>query len=248
MTKLRTLASEKEQDNRSVLKNLLDQSPIHENEKVSQVGLFQRRQELSKVLFLNEIYQQMVSTHGVIMEFGTRWGQNLTTLSNLRGIYEPYNYNRKIIGFDTFEGFVGTNAKDGTGDFIEDGAFSVSENYDEFLRQVLACHQNESPLNHIDKFEICRGDASLQLKEYLERNPQTIIAFAYFDFDIYQPTVECLKLIKDRLVKGSIIGFDELNDPGFPGETEALREVFDLKDIRLQRNRFSAMQSYFVFD
>ena len=248
MTKLRTLASKKEEDNRSVLKELFDQSPIHENEKVSQVGLFQRRQELSKVLFLNEIYQKMVNTHGVIMEFGTRWGQNLTTLSNLRGIYEPYNYNRKIIGFDTFEGFIGTSEKDGSGDFIEDGAFSVSAGYDSYLREVLTCHQNESPLNHIDKFEICKGDASEQLKDYLGRNPQTIVAFAYFDFDIYQPTVDCLKLIKKHLVKGSIIGFDELNDPGFPGETEALMEVFDLKDIRLERNRFSAMQSYFVVE
>jgi len=248
MTKLRTLASEKEQENRSSLKDLFDKSPIHENEKVSQVGLFQRRQELSKVLFLNEIYQKLVSTHGVIMEFGTRWGQNLTTLSNLRGIYEPYNYNRKIVGFDTFEGFVGTNMKDGKEEFIEEGAFGVSKNYDEYLREILTCHQNESPLNHIDKFEICRGDASVKLREYLERNPQTIIAFAYFDFDIYQPTVDCLKMIKDHLVKGSIVGFDELNDPGFPGETEALMEVFDLNAIKLQRNRFSAMQSYFVLD
>ena len=39
------------------------------------------------------------------MEFGVRWGQNLITLNNLRGIYEPFNHSRKIIGFDTFEGF-----------------------------------------------------------------------------------------------------------------------------------------------
>jgi hypothetical protein len=248
MTKLRTLASNKELNNRSRQLELFQNSPIREEEKVAQVGLFQRRQELSKVLFLNELYQKLIHTHGVIMEFGTRWGQNLTTLSNLRGIYEPFNYNRKIIGFDTFEGFVGTSEKDGTENFIEDGAFSVSENYDEFLREVLDTHQNESPLNHIEKFEICRGDAPKQLQAYLERNPQTIIAFAYFDFDIYKPTLDCLKLIKPHLVKGSILGFDELNDPGFPGETQALAEVFNLNEVRLQRNKFSAMQSYFILE
>ncbi len=248
MTKLRTLASTGEKENRNKLQELFEASPIAKNEQTAQVGLFQRRQELSKALFLNEIYQKLVNTHGVIMEFGTRWGQNLVTLSNLRGIYEPYNYNRKIIGFDTFEGFEGIHAADGESDYLEAGAFGVSENYDTYLREILTCHQNESPLSHINKFEVCRGNAPDELKKYLERNPQTIIAFAYFDFDIYKPTVECLNLIKPHLIKGSILGFDELNDPGFPGETKALMEAFDLKDIHLERNKFSAMQSYFTLD
>jgi hypothetical protein len=45
-----------------------------------------------------------------------------------------------------------------------------------------------------------------------------------------------------------VIGFDELNDPGFPGETAALQEAFGLNNVRLERNKFSAMQSYFVFE
>ncbi len=121
--KIRTLASKTEQDNRTKQQNLFESSPVFANEKVAQVGLFQRRQELSKMLFLNDLYQKFVGVHGVIMEFGTRWGQNLATLSNLRGIYEPYNYNRKIVGFDTFEGFTSLNEKDGKEDFIENGAF-----------------------------------------------------------------------------------------------------------------------------
>lgn len=248
MIKLRTLASDKELNNRETLNNLFENSPIPANEQVSQVGVFQRRQELSKTLFMNEMYQKIVNTHGVIMEFGTRWGQNLTTLSNLRGIYEPYNYNRRIIGFDTFEGFIGTADQDGKDDSIEEGAFAVTKGYESFLGEVLTCHQNESPLNHIDKFELCKGDATVQLAEYLKRNPQTIVAFAYFDFDIYAPTKACLELIKPHLVKGSVIGFDELNDPGFPGETAALQEVLGLNNIRLERNKFCAMQSYLVIE
>lgn len=248
MTKIRTLASDSEKSNREKQLSLFENSPISSNEKLAQVGLFQRRQELSKVLFLNDLYQKFLSTHGVIMEFGTRWGQNLATLSNLRGIYEPYNYNRKIIGFDTFDGFIGTDTKDGKADYIEEGAFGVSDNYEAYLSEVLKCNQAESPLNHINKFEICKGDAPAQLSGYLDKNPQTIIAFAYFDFDIYTPTLECLKLIKPHLVKGSILGFDELNDPGFPGETIALQEAFGLNNIRLERNKFSAIQSYFIVE
>ena len=39
------------------------------------------------------------------MEFGVEWGSTLSLLIKLRSIHEPYNYSRKIIGFDTFSGF-----------------------------------------------------------------------------------------------------------------------------------------------
>ena len=129
MIKLRSLQSESEKENRAQGSNLFKNNPLPENEILSQVGLFQKRQELSKVLFLNDIYQKIINVHGSIMEFGCRLGQNLITLSNLRGIYEPYNYNRKIIGFDTFEGFKDISRVDGKDDSIEVGAFGVTRDY-----------------------------------------------------------------------------------------------------------------------
>ena len=93
--------------------------------------------------------------------------------------------------------------------------------------------EDDNPLSHIKKFEICKGDATKELKNYL-KNPETIVSLAYFDLDIYEPTKECLKLIKPRLTKGSVIGFDELNDPDSPGETLALIETLGLNNIRLK--------------
>ncbi|MDF1672098.1 MAG: crotonobetainyl-CoA--carnitine CoA-transferase [Vicingaceae bacterium] len=246
-TVLKTIASSNEKNNRAELGKLFKGSLIFDDEKINNVGLFLKRQELSKILFFNEIYAQINEVHGVIMEFGVRWGQNLTTLNNLRGIYEPFNHSRKIIGFDTFEGFVGVSEKDGNQDYNKTGAFNVSENYKDYLEKVLKCHENECPLNHIKKNSVIKGDAIQTLKQYLDDHPETIIAFAYFDFDIYQPTVECLKLIKPYLTKGSILGFDELCDPGFPGETEALREVFGTNQFEIKRNKFSGIQSYLIY-
>jgi hypothetical protein len=243
-----TVSSENEQKNRLGLANLINSNPIPDNEKSFHTPLFLKRQELSKILYFDYVYQQFLNTHGVIMEFGTRWGTNMVTLSNLRGIYEPFNYNRKIIGFDTFEGFKNTNTKeDGKHDIIKEGAFSVTENYTDYLDQLLSIHQNESPLSHIKKYEILKGDAPVQLSKYLSENPQTIIAFAHFDFDIYKPTLDCLNIIKPHLVKGSMISFDELNDPNFPGETKAVNEAFGLNNIELKRFSSCPMQSYFIF-
>lgn len=239
-----SLASGTELNNRNQLAELFNSNPIPVNEKISNAGLFLKRQELSKILFFNEIYQQLVNVHGIIIEFGTRWGQNLVTLNNLRGIYEPYNYNRRIVGFDTFEGFKNLDAKDGKDSIVKEGNFSVTENYEDYLERLLKVHETECPLNHIKKNFLRKGDASVQLKKYFDENPQTLIAFAWFDFDIYEPTIKCLELIKPYLCKGAIIGFDELNDPKFPGETLALREFADINSLEIKRNRFSAMQSY----
>ncbi len=50
-------------------------------------------------------------------------------------------------------------------------------------------------------------------------NPQTIIALAYFDLALYEPTRKCLEAIRPHLVRGSILAMDELNSRDFPGET-----------------------------
>jgi len=244
--KTKTIASSEEQNKRTSFAKLFNENPIPESEKLANTGLFVKRQDLSKQLFFNEIYKHVSRVQGVIMEFGVRWGQNLVTLNNLRGIYEPYNHSRKIIGFDTFEGFPSVDNKDGAHEAIQKGAFSVTKDYDKYLEQVLNYHESECPLNHIKKNTLIKGDATTSLKEYLKQHPETIIAFAWFDFDIYEPTKKCLELIKPYLTKGSVIGFDELTDPHFPGETVALRETLGLEGLRIRRNKFSGIQSYII--
>jgi hypothetical protein len=230
----------------SFLKTYQD-SPIPESEILSNLGLFANRQLISKILFLNELYQKIIHTHGVIMEFGVRWGQNLSLFHSFRGIYEPFNHNRKIIGFDTFSGFPSVHEKDGNDPIIMENAFSVTEGYEDYLDTVLKYHQQESPIPHMKKYELVKGDASKTIHEYLKNNPETIIAFAYFDFDIYEPTYECLKAILPHLCKGSILAFDELNCPAFPGETLAVKELLGLNNLEIQRSPLTPRESYIVF-
>ncbi|MGE3609163.1 MAG: crotonobetainyl-CoA--carnitine CoA-transferase [Bacteriovoracaceae bacterium] len=240
--------SQTEQSNRQMFYEHYKNSPIPPQEKLSNLFLYTKRQDVSSFLFINHMYQQIVNTHGVIMEFGVRWGKNLSILSSLRGIYEPFNHNRKIIGFDTFSGFPSVDAKDGSDELIKKGSYSVSENYEQYLSKVLDYHETESPISHIKKYELRKGDASKEIIKYLEENPQTIIAMAYFDFDIYAPTKDCLMAISKHLTKGAIIGFDELNYDKFPGETLALNEVLGLGNYQVRRTPFSGMQSYIVYD
>jgi hypothetical protein len=197
----------------------LKKCPIPDDQLLSNLGLFLNSKNLSRILFMNHLYKQIIDVQGIIIEFGTRWGQNLALFAALRGIYEPFNRHRKIVGFDTFAGFPGISEEDGSSDLVQVGNLSVTENYVEYLTQILEYQELDNPLSHIKKFDIREGDAVVEIDRYLEEYPETIVALAYFDFDIYEPTRKCLEAIRPHLVKGSVLGFDELNDHDSPGET-----------------------------
>lgn len=229
-------SSEQEHSYRNRFLDLFKECQIPDNELLSNLGLFMNRQTLSRIFFMHELYQNIINVHGTIVEFGTRWGTNLALFESFRGMYEPYNYTRKIVGFDTFKGFSGIDKKDGNSNIVSLGGYSVTEKYEEYLEKILAYHEQESPLSHIKKYELIKGDASIEVEKYLYDNPETIIALAYFDFDLYQPTKKCLEAIKNHVTKGTILGFDELSYHEFPGETLALKEVFDLSKYKIKRS------------
>jgi hypothetical protein len=239
-------STDKEISNRNFIVDQLKHTPIPDQELISNLGLYMNRQSLSRLLFMTELYQKIIDVHGVIMEFGVRWGQNLALFSSLRGMLEPYNYNRKIIGFDTFQGFPSVDEKDGGK--VSKGDYSVSSGYRDILEGILAYHESESPIPHKRKFELVQGDATVTIYEYLKKNPETIVSFAYFDFDIYLPTKVCLEAILPRLTKGSIIAFDELNCPEFPGETLAVMEVLGLSNYAIKRSTLNPLISYLIIE
>lgn len=247
-TDIQHYSNPEEIESRNNMLELMQSCPIPREQVLSNIGLFIDSKNLSRLLFLDDLYKRIIDVQGVVMEFGTRWGQNGAVFSALRSIYEPFNRHRKIILFDTFEGFPSVSEKDGASELMQVGQLMTAKDYDSFLGAVMENQEAVNPLSHIKKYEICKGEAASRLEQYLSDNPETIISLAYFDFDLYEPTKKCLDLIKDRLVKGSILGFDELNDPDSPGETLALMESFGLRNIQLKRFRYASRVSYFVVE
>lgn len=224
----------------------LKQSPLPPHELVRNLGLYVLPMEIKRWLFLADLYQQIVSVPGIIVEFGCRWGQNLAVLQSLRGILEPFHHRRMIVGFDTFRGFPEVTAEDGHAEAARAGAYGVTPNYQQYLERLLTLRETQSPLPEVRKFRIIEGRAEQQFARYLDEHPETIVALAYFDMDLYQPTADCLKLLKGRLTQGSIVAFDELNHAAFPGETTAVRDVLGTDTIALRRSPWSADESYYV--
>ena len=245
---LQKFRSPDEEKSSSELEKLLKNCPIPSDQLISNFGLFLHPRDISRILFFNHIYSLVVEVPGIVMDFGTRWGTNMALFSSLRNIHDPINKQRLIVGFDTFEGFPNISPEDGNSSIMEIGRVSVPLGYDKYLINILDLHNKIEPLSHLKKYEICIGDASEEIQKYLLRQPQTIISLVFFDMNLYKPTKDCLEAIKPRLVKGSILAFDELNDPTCPGETQALQEVFGLNNIRLLRFKPASRVSYFIFD
>lgn len=243
-----TYASQSERSQRDGLLECLQKAPIPPEQLLSNLGLFLESKNLARILLMDHLFRQIIDVHGVIMEFGTRWGQNAALFAALRGIHDPFNRHRPIIAFDTFAGFPQVADEDGDHEMMYEGALATTQGYDAYLDRVLTIHESLNPLAHIKKFELRKGDAVVEAPAYLREHPETIIALAYFDFDLYEPTKKVLEIIRSRLVKGSVVAFDELNDPDSPGETLAVMEVLGLPNIRLKKFPQASRVSYFVVE
>lgn len=244
---IKLLASDLELEAYRSLAKELREAPIPSNQILAHLPLFLTRSSLSHILFMADIYRQVLDVHGDILEFGTRWGRNLALFLSLRNSLEAHNYSRRVIGFDTFSGFVSLAPEDGDDPIVREGHLAVSEHWEESLERLLSQHEALGPRPHVRRFELVKGDVVQTVPAWLEAHPESLIALAYFDLDIYRPTRDALRAVLPRLSRGSILAFDELCLEAFPGETLALREVLDMRQHRLVRSPGSGNQSYIVW-
>lgn len=235
-------------EHRKQLYRLFQERPMPDDQLLISLGLYMRSSALAKILFINEIYELITHIPGVIMEFGTWWGQNLILFENLRAIYEPFNQSRRVIGFDTFRGYPEISSKDRESQTIKKGGYTVSEGYRDYLERLLDYHEQNNVLGHIKKHTTIEGDATETVPRYFNENPEVIVALAYFDLALYEPTRVCLETIKPHLVRGSVVMFDELNSREYPGETVAFKEVFSSEGFTLRRSRYMSERAIAVMD
>jgi hypothetical protein len=208
------------------LQGLLDATPLPSAELIDQFALYATPGSMRRFINFDRFYQKILDLPGVIFVFGVRWGRDLCMLQALQQIYEPMNYTRRVVGFDTFSGFPSVSSRDGTDAVIRPGAYTVTSGYEEHLAEVLSIKGQLGTYSHMERVEICKGDAAQELRGYLERHPETVVALSYFDLDLYEPTRDCAELILPYLADGAVVAFDEFIHPVHPGETQAAREVF----------------------
>ena len=199
------------------------------------LGMFVRGSVLARFLEFDAMYRRILDLPGCIMEFGTWFGQGTILTENLRAIHEPFNKQRKIIGFDTFEGFAGFSEEDGTDEIFKANAYSTSKDHKHYLEQLLRVHEECNALGHMSIHELVEGDVRETLPAYLAKHPETWIALAHFDIGLYEPTKCILEAIRPHLVPGAILHFRQLTRPQLPGDAKAFKEVMRGLRYRIEK-------------
>jgi len=236
---------------REALENYIRESPGTFTEKMENFTKYVPRQNMARFLARYEIFKLIMEVQGSIVECGVLFGGGLMSFANLSVILEPYNFQRRIIGFDTFSGFPEVAAEDLMGAperksaHLKTGGFAAPTAYEDLLQAIFLFDMNRF-LNHFPKVDLVQGDFNETSAKYLEDHPHLVISCLYLDFDIYTPTKLAIQRFFSRIPKGGIVVFDELNEEAFPGETIAVMETLDLAKLRVRRFPFEPRISYAI--
>lgn len=213
-------------------------------DKLEAFPRFATKRSIARFVAKHEIYQKILPTTGIIIECGVFNGSGLFTWAQLTTIYEPTNYTRKIVGFDTFSGFPEVNDEIDNVGVLKSKVGDLSGSSLEEMNLSVEKYNSERYLSHIPNIELIQGDFMETSTVYLDKNPHSIISLLYLDFDLYEPTKKALETFLPRMPKGSIVAFDEINCNSFPGETKALNEIMGIKNYRINRFPFEPWISY----
>lgn len=209
---------------------------------------FATRQMVTRFIEVYSYYNMARAVPGSFIECGCGSGFFMMALAHFCSIFEGYHYTRKIIGFDTFEGFPAIDEKDKTSKaaHMQVGGLAF-DSYDYLSRSIESFNGNRV-LGHLPKVTLVKGDISETLAQYLKEHPATIVGMLHLDVDLYKPTRDVIELLRPRMAKGSVIVFDEPNHQDYPGETAAMMETYGLQNLRLQRVETSTMAAYAIVE
>lgn len=231
MKKFRTAV---EQEVGKNIERIFNECPDSVEIKLENFPKYVRRQHLKRFLALYELFKLVLPVKGSIIECGVYKGFGLMSWAKLSAMLEPENLTRRIYGFDTFGGFPSLSDKDANKAAMPEVGGLAADSSDE-LNALIDEYDKDRFLGHIDKVHLIQGDVAETIPAFIKDNPHVLVSLLFLDLDLYEPTMAALKHFVPRMPKGAIIAFDELDNPIWPGETAALLEGLNIKDLELKR-------------
>ena len=225
------------------LRTIANQAPL--TSIANGFAKYARRQEVTRFLARYEMFKMVQDIQGVIVECGVYAGQGLLSWAQMSAILEPVGGAfRHIYGFDTFEGFPGVHAKDlkGSTELGWKAGDLKCDSYADLSRCIELFDKNRF-LPQMSKISLIKGDFMQTAETFLEKNPHVLVSLLYLDFDLYEPTKKGLEVFLPRMSKGAVLAFDEINHPLWPGETLALLESMNIRDVKIQKFPFEINMS-----
>jgi hypothetical protein len=160
-------------------------------------------QRISKFIAYYELFKKTLNLAGDIVEFDVFKGVSLSRFALLRELF-CVPASKKIIGFDVFGEFPGTEftaGKTARNNFISTaGVVGIEKDQLERLLELRGLNKN---------LELVKGDITETLPKWLEQNPHSRFSLVNLDTDIYEAAVIILEKIWPRLVNGGVLLIDD---------------------------------------
>lgn len=242
------LRTKDEQLEASLNKKCFETNPASWEVKMENFPKYVKRQNITRFLALYEIFKLIIDVKGSIVECGVNHGFGTMAWSKFSSIIEPVNLTRKIYGFDTFEGFPSISDTDISNNSNHIKLGDLAANSMNEILQLAEIQDKTRFLGHIPKIELFKGDAIKTIPQFLIDNPHVLVSLLYLDFDLYEPTKLALEKFVPRMPKGAVIAFDELDNPLWPGETQAMIEFCKDNKLRIQRLHFDPYIGYAILE
>jgi hypothetical protein len=213
---------------------IFDACPDALDVKLENFPKYARRKTVTRFLSLYEIFRRVLEVKGSIVECGVNRGFGLMSWGLFSSVLEPANLTRRVYGFDSFDGFPAIHSKD-KNDFQTPEVGGLKAGSDEELLRLIETFDTDRFLGHIDKIHLVKGDAAKTIPDFLKTHQHLVVSLLFLDFDLYEPTKAALTHFLPRMPKGAVIAFDELDNPIWPGETQALLDMVGIGKLKIQR-------------
>lgn len=207
-----------------------------------------RRQWLKRFLAHHEMFMKTLEVPGDIVELGVFRGQGLMTWANFLESYCISDRTKVVYGFDNWKGFFSIAKEDGEN--VEElqkyeGGFSPESYFDE-LKNAIRIFDKDRFIPWKDRVKLIEGNIQETIPEFVENNPGVRFSLVHFDCDMYEPTKVGLECLWPRLSKGGVFLFDEYAIKEWPGETKAVDEFFEDKNVKIRKLQWNNVPTGYV--
>lgn len=193
---------------------------------------------ISKLLAHYELYKMVENLPGAIVECGVFKGTSLTRFATYRDLFSN-SLGKKIVGFDIYGKFPETS--------FEQDKTPRQRFIDSAGEESISVEQLEEVLRHKEigkNVELVKGNILQTVPDYVRDHPEFKISLLNLDTDIYEPASVILEYLFPRIVRGGVLILDDYGV--FPGETQAVDEYFQDKDVTINKFSFCSTPCYIV--
>lgn len=195
---------------------------------------------IRKRLHIQKVFGKISELEGDIVECGVGQMGTFQIIASLLQLQKE-NSERKLWGFDSFEGFPEPSAEDISPRNPQKGELKYIEAED-VAKFLLILGFKKAWVD--SNIKIVKGF----FQDTLPNNNISKIAFLHLDVDLYDSYKTCLRYLFPKVVEGGVVLFDEYANADenhkFPGAKKAIDEYFSGTKYKLSRDRLTG--KYFL--